>query len=98
MPNYLLSIVTPTGKIFEGEVSSLTAPGALGAFGVLSRHAPTVTALKKGILKITKENEEKFFAIGQGFFEMNQKNQALVLSDSAVEAKNFQEAQDKLKA
>ena len=97
MSQYLLSIVTPTGKTFEGEVSSLIAPGELGAFGVLTRHAPTVTALKKGVLKLTLSSGEKFFAIGRGVFEMDPQNKALILSDSAVEANNFQDAQEKLK-
>ena len=45
-----VSILTPEGKVFEGDVYSVSAPGALGSFGVLEGHAPMIAALGTGVL------------------------------------------------
>ena len=52
-----LEIVTPDKKVFQGEVTEATFPGASGAFQVLNNHAPIVSALAKGAVSFTtKEN------------------------------------------
>ena len=66
------SVLTPDGPYYEGEVSSVSAPGADGQMGVLKGHAPLVTSLGYGILHIRKEkggNPESFFLVG-GFMEV----------------------------
>jgi len=47
-----LEIVSPEVKLFSGEVESLTVPGASGSFQVLNNHAPIVSTLTKGQVKI----------------------------------------------
>ena len=61
-----LDIVSPDKEIFNGEVDSVTLPGTLGSFTILSQHAPIVSSLKAGTLAyVTKED------IHGGFVEMN---------------------------
>ena len=50
-----LEILTPEQKIFSGDVYGVQLPGIAGLFEVLDRHAPLVSALKDGTLKILKE-------------------------------------------
>ena len=54
-----LSIVSPEKEIFDGEVNSVTLPGAMGSFTILPQHAPIVSSLKEGKLSyVTDDNEE----------------------------------------
>ena len=99
MANYQLSIVTPAGKIFDNTVESLVAPGLMGSFGVLARHAPMVAQVNKGILTVRNETqEEKYFAIGSGILEVSGDNKVLLLSGYANLCASRQEAQDKINA
>ncbi|MEJ7609802.1 MAG: ATP synthase F1 subunit epsilon [Ferruginibacter sp.] len=75
-----LEILTPEKKIFSGDVYGVQLPGISGLFEVLNHHAPLVSALKKGKLKILtdKTNTESFF-IESGFVEvLNNKTTVLV--------------------
>ena len=83
MQNYHLSIITPNGKVFEGEVEALTAPGSEGTFQVLARHAPLTASLKKGTAKIKQNGEEKNLMIKNGILEVDGKNRVLLLTDEA---------------
>jgi F-type H+-transporting ATPase subunit epsilon len=83
-----LSLVTPEGPAFEGEVEMLVVPGAAGEIGVLARHAPLVATLKAGGTRIyirREEEEIREFATGPGFFKVEQ-DRALALVDDAVDA------------
>ena len=64
-------IATPEGIIFEGSVESAKFPGASGAFMVLPRHAPLISALTSGKILYTQEGEVKETAIQGGFVEIN---------------------------
>ena len=97
MSSYHLSIITPQGKQFEGQVDSLMAPGVEGSFGVLASHAPFISALKDGVLTLIQNGAKRFFAISSGVLEVNPKGSVLILSDSAVDAKTLEDAEDKLK-
>jgi F-type H+-transporting ATPase subunit epsilon len=95
-----LSLVTPEGAAFEGEVEMLVVPGAAGEIGVLARHAPLVATLKAGGTRIyvRREQEEiREFATGPGFFKVEQ-DRALALVDDAVDAREIdpQRAQQQL--
>lgn len=82
---YKLSVVTPEKTVFEMEVRSIIAPGSEGYLGVLSGHAPLITALKPGILEITDNaGEESMFSLSGGFLEVSG-NIATILAD-AIEA------------
>jgi F-type H+-transporting ATPase subunit epsilon len=85
-----LSLVTPDGPVFEGEVEMLIVPGAEGEIGILARHAPLVAMLKAGSTRIhlRRETEVREFATGPGFFKVEQ-DRALALVDDAVDTKEI---------
>ena len=83
-----LEILTPEKKLFSGEVYGVQMPGISGSFEVLEKHAPLVSALKAGRIKVLKDkqNHFSFFDIGGGFVEVfNNKVTVLVEGATAVE-------------
>jgi|SRR4029453_12800080 F-type H+-transporting ATPase subunit epsilon len=67
-----LSVVTPEGQAFQGEVDSVVLPGSEGEFGVLPGHEAFLTALKIGPMTIRKSGgEELHAAVSQGFAEVH---------------------------
>jgi F-type H+-transporting ATPase subunit epsilon len=90
---FSVSLVTPEGPAFEGEVEMLIVPGAAGEIGVLARHAPLVAMLKAGSTRVHRSygSDVVEFATGPGFFKVEQ-DRALALVDDAVEAKQIDEA------
>lgn len=81
---YYLSILTPNGQIFEGEIESLVAPGAAGSFGILAHHQAFVSSLKKGVLKLVQNAQTKFFNLGPGILEADGRNRVVILTDEAA--------------
>ena len=80
-----LEILTPEKKIFSGEVYGVQLPGIVGSFEVLEKHAPLVSALKAGKLKILKDKTTTtLFNIQSGFVEVIN-NKTTVLVEGAVE-------------
>lgn len=64
-----IDIVTPQKLFFSGEVTSVTAPGQDGLFQVMKNHAPLLSALKSGKVKIVlADKSEKSFTVADGFF------------------------------
>jgi len=91
---FALSLVTPEGAAFEGEVEMLVVPGAAGEIGVLARHAPLVAMLNAGSTRIYRDRDSEDvleFATGPGFFKVEQ-DRALALVDDAVEARHIDDA------
>jgi F-type H+-transporting ATPase subunit epsilon len=91
---FALSLVTPDGAAFEGEVEMLIVPGDAGEIGVLARHAPLVAMLKAGSTRIYRDRSTEDvleFATGPGFFKVEQ-DRALALVDDAVEAREIDDA------
>ena len=83
-----LEILTPERKLFSGDVYGVQLPGVTGLFEVLEKHAPLVSALKAGRLKVLKDknNHLAFFEIQSGFVEViNNKVTVLVEGAHAVE-------------
>ena len=60
-------ILTPEGTLFEGDVDSLTLPGALGSFTVLDRHAPIISALTGGKVVCKSANGVLEYSVKGGF-------------------------------
>jgi F-type H+-transporting ATPase subunit epsilon len=88
---FSVSLVTPEGPAFEGEVEMLVVPGADGEIGVLARHAPLVALLKAGSTRVYKDRQTEDvmeFATGPGFFKVEQ-DRALALVDDAVDARHI---------
>ena len=82
----VLEILTPDKKIFSGDVYGVQLPGISGMFEVLEKHAPLVSALKAGRLKILKDkNTTALYTIQSGFVEVLN-NKATVLVEGAKEA------------
>ena len=79
-----LEILTPERKLFSGEVYGVQMPGISGSFEVLDRHAPMVSALKAGRIKVLKDkqNHLAFFDIQGGFVEVLH-NKVTVLAEGA---------------
>lgn len=75
-----ISVISPDKTIFEGEITSVLAPGVGGIFQVLNNHAPMVSALDRGTVKLTKEGgEEMSFEIEKGFLEVLRNKVALLV-------------------
>ena len=76
-----LEIITPDKKIFEGEVSVAQFPGTTGSFEILNDHAPIISTLAKGKIKvIDSEKKTQFFEIKSGVVEVL-KNKIIVLAE-----------------
>ena len=88
-----LSLVTPEGPAFEGEVNMIVVPGAAGEIGVLPRHAPLVAMLKSGETRVKIGESWTTFATGPGYFKI-QRDRGIILVDGAVRAEeiNLEEA------
>lgn len=80
-----LSIVTPERKVLDAEVDSVTVPTASGEAGLLTNHAPVVSALKPGILSYAVKGTVEKMVVSGGFVEMSS-NKVSVLTDSAETA------------
>ncbi|THU33482.1 ATP synthase F1 subunit epsilon [Niastella caeni] len=67
-----LEILTPEKKLFSGEVYGVQLPGITGLFEVLDKHAPLVSALKSGRVKVLKDksNHLAYYEIQSGFVEV----------------------------
>lgn len=67
-----LEIITPSSTLFTGEVSLVQLPGIDGLFEILKSHAPLVSALKEGRVKVVDDkNQEQFFDIRGGVVEVS---------------------------
>jgi F-type H+-transporting ATPase subunit epsilon len=80
-----LEILTPERKLYSGEVYGVQMPGISGSFEVLEKHAPLVSALKAGRVKVLKDKQNHFsyFDIQGGFVEVLN-NKVTVLVEGAV--------------
>jgi F-type H+-transporting ATPase subunit epsilon len=89
-----LSLVTPDGAAFEGEVEMIVVPGAAGEIGVLARHAPLIATLKAGSTRVylSRDTDEvREYATGAGFFKVEQ-DRVIALVDDAVPASEIDHA------
>lgn len=81
----LLEILTPEKKIFEGEVIGVNLPGVSGGFELLNNHAPIISALAGGTVKVNTKDGVKSFSINSGFVEcLNNKVTVLVEGAAAL--------------
>ena len=88
-----VDIVSAEGELFSGEADLVIAPGVLGELGIRPRHAPLLTTLKPGNLRIQVDGrEEQVFYVSGGALEV-QPNRVTVLADTAVRARDLDEAE-----
>jgi F-type H+-transporting ATPase subunit epsilon len=87
-----VDIVSAEGQIFSGEASMVFAPGSQGELGIAPRHAPLLTTLKAGEVRVQIEGQpEQSFYVGGGSLEV-QPNLVTVLADTAARAHDLDEA------
>jgi F-type H+-transporting ATPase subunit epsilon len=83
VPKLNVDIVTAERLVYsEQEVDELIVPGIVGELGVLPLHAPLLTMIQPGVLRIVKGGEEVAIAITGGFIEVRQ-NRVTILADAA---------------
>jgi F-type H+-transporting ATPase subunit epsilon len=77
-----LEIITPEKKLFAGEIKLIKVPGTKGSFEILKNHAPIISTLEKGIVKIiSPEGSETFINIGGGVIEAKE-NKIILLAET----------------
>ncbi len=87
-----VDIVSAEGQIHTGEASMVFAPAEMGEVGIAPRHAPLLTRLKPGAVRVKLESgEELAFFVGGGILEV-QPHLVTVLADTALRAKDVDEA------
>jgi len=91
MATMRVDIVSVEGSIFSGEATMVFAPAKMGDVGIAPRHAPLLTNLRPGDLRIqTPDGEEKFFFVTGGVLEV-QPHLVTVLADSALRGDDLNE-------
>jgi F-type H+-transporting ATPase subunit epsilon len=86
-----VEIVSAEGAIFSGDATMVFAPGKMGELGIAPRHAPLLTHLSPGPVRVQTESGEQFFYVTGGILEV-QPHLVTVLADSALHADELDEA------
>jgi F-type H+-transporting ATPase subunit epsilon len=77
-----LEIVTPERRAFEGDVDEVIVPGSEGELGILPHHAPLISLLGQGVLRLKSGGQEQEFAIFGGFLQVRP-DRVVVLAETA---------------
>ena len=78
-----LQIITPGTRIYEGEVKLVQVPGSKGSFQVLKNHAPIISTLEQGEVKIIDDRDHiELISIGGGVIEVKN-NEIVILAESS---------------
>jgi len=86
-----VDVVSAEGEIFSGLAEMVFAPGSEGELGIAPRHAPLLTLLKAGEVRVKTADGEHSIYVGGGALEV-QPNKITILADTAVRAKDLDEA------
>lgn len=87
-----VDIVSAEAEIFSGTATMVHASGEMGDLGILPRHAPLLTKLKPGEVRVERsDGEEEFYYVSGGMLEI-QPHCITVLADTAIRAKDLDEA------
>jgi F-type H+-transporting ATPase subunit epsilon len=78
-----LEILTPDKKVFEGNVTIATFPGADGSFQIMDNHAPLISLLKEGVVEYKSKESTQTLTITGGVVEVL-KNKVVLLADGVV--------------
>ena len=84
----ILEIVSPEATLFKGEVTSVSLPGVDGSFQILNNHAPIVSILKQGSVKITAPSFKFEKEVVGKFNKVNDQNYTLEISSGTIEMKD----------
>jgi F-type H+-transporting ATPase subunit epsilon len=86
MAKLTVEIVTAERQVYnETDVDMVVAPGSEGVLGILPRHAPLLTMLQPGMLRVKKDGVEQDMAVAGGFLQVNA-GRVLILADQAERA------------
>jgi F-type H+-transporting ATPase subunit epsilon len=92
MSTILVDIVSAEGAIWSGEANLVIAPARMGEVGIAPRHAPMLTVLRAGDLRVQREGQEElFFYVTGGILEVQPKK-ITVLADTALRAEQLDES------
>ncbi|MDH4072917.1 MAG: F0F1 ATP synthase subunit epsilon [Gammaproteobacteria bacterium] len=92
MPTIHVDIVSAEGEIYSGDANMVFAPARMGEVGIAPRHAPLLTALKPGEIRVEDtEGKEHFFYVTGGMLEV-QPHLVTVLADTAMRGDQLDEA------
>jgi F-type H+-transporting ATPase subunit epsilon len=86
-----VDIVSAEHEIFSGSAQMVFAPAELGELGITPRHAPLLTRLKPGSVRVKTDTDEQVFYVSGGILEI-QPHVVTVLSDTALRARDIDEA------
>jgi F-type H+-transporting ATPase subunit epsilon len=87
-----VDIVSAEGEMFSGAAAMVFAPASQGELGIAPRHAPLLTLLKAGEVRVqTPDGQQQSFFVGGGALEV-QPHKVTVLADTAIRAKDLDEA------
>ncbi|OGO74284.1 MAG: ATP synthase F1 subunit epsilon, partial [Chloroflexi bacterium RIFOXYC12_FULL_59_14] len=84
-------IVSQDRMVYEGDVDIVVLPGAAGEMGILPHHAPLLTTLKYGFVKVRQQGSEQVFTVAGGVAEI-QPDIVTVLADAAENIEEIDEA------
>ncbi len=76
-----IEIITPEKRLYEGEVKLVKVPGTKGSFEILRNHAPIISTLEKGTIKIVTNRDETVFIDVEGGIIEVMRNHIIVLAD-----------------
>ncbi len=87
--SFSIEIITPKHVIFEGEVVAVFAPGTCGNFEILKNHAPFISSMTIGEIRIRQEDGyDDYYATSGGFVEVHQ-NKVLILAETCEKASDI---------
>ena len=87
-----VNIVSAENEIYSGTVTQVFAPAEMGEVGIMPRHAPMLSTLKPGVVRvISQEDEEQTFYVSGGILEI-QPHVVTILSDTALRASDIDES------
>jgi len=89
MATFHFDLVSPEKLLFSGEVDQVDIPGTEGDFGVLAGHAPTVSALRPGLMTVYVNSEAQRMVVLGGFAEVSADGKLTVLADLADSVEDF---------
>lgn len=98
MSLFHLHVTTPEGNIWDADAEAVTASGYDGSFGVLANHAPLITALKPGLLKVRVHDNTRYYAAGEGILEVRIDKEVVLLLDYAEPYPTEEDAKAHIKA
>ena len=84
----ILEIVSPEAKLFSAQVTSVTLPGVNGSFQILNNHAPVVSILEKGEVKITASSFTFDKEVAAKFTKLDDQNYILSINSGTIEMKD----------